>query len=706
MQETARRVIRGVSIVVFVELVGCGGGGSGSSAMPPGGSPPPPATYSATSGVAQKGPLILGSAITAQELTATLSPNGKQYSYQTNSNLGTFNPNSTFTSQYIGVGATGYYFDEAANAVSSGTITLNGISDLSSDSVLNVNLLTTLAYQRVQSLVTKSGMTFTAARQQAEAEVLSAFNIRNVPQLSAFGTLDLSKGSDGDHILAAISSLFVYGNTSGNLAALMASAQSDIGTNGKLTNSSTMTALSTAAQSLDPSIISSNLTQQYASVGITFAPSDISDWIDQDGDNLVGHFKFAITNATESSSFSFPSAITDSYASSAVSISGGELSINGTPSVSPAMIKAGDVVSVAPAPGVFPGNAFTAYLLSGTTPIAKAMFVNTTSNIWTRAFGLPYTAAQPMSVVLQSGKILIVGGNNTANLASAAVYDPAVGSWLQAPSMSKPRVMGTATLLPNGKVLVTGGQNTVFESTTEIYDPVSNTWSPAASMSVSRMGHAAALLPNGTVLVIGGQGGGPPLATCEIYDPTTNSWTAAASMANARMSPVIATLANGKILVTGSPAEIYDPATGSWSGAGSMSVGREQESATLLQNGKVLVAGGGGGGPTLPAELYDPVSNSWSTTGPMNVPRSAHAATLMTNGQVIVTGGVDSMGTVVATAEVYDPTTNTWTPIASMRYNRAFHFASLLSDGALLVCAGDNYSAPPTAYMSSCETYW
>jgi hypothetical protein len=30
MQETARRVIRGVSIVVFVELVGCGGGGSGS----------------------------------------------------------------------------------------------------------------------------------------------------------------------------------------------------------------------------------------------------------------------------------------------------------------------------------------------------------------------------------------------------------------------------------------------------------------------------------------------------------------------------------------------------------------------------------------------------------------------------------------------------------------------------------------------------
>jgi hypothetical protein len=56
--------------------------------------------------------------VTAQELDASLSPTGKQYSYQINSDLGTFSPTSTFGSQYIGLNATGYYFDELANAVS------------------------------------------------------------------------------------------------------------------------------------------------------------------------------------------------------------------------------------------------------------------------------------------------------------------------------------------------------------------------------------------------------------------------------------------------------------------------------------------------------------------------------------------------------------------------------------------------------------
>ena len=93
----------------------CGGGG---------GNPTPPTITSQPQNVAaalgaQKGPLIKGSTVTAQELDASLTPTGKQYSFQTDSDLGTFSPTSAFTSQYIGVNATGYYFDELANAVSS-----------------------------------------------------------------------------------------------------------------------------------------------------------------------------------------------------------------------------------------------------------------------------------------------------------------------------------------------------------------------------------------------------------------------------------------------------------------------------------------------------------------------------------------------------------------------------------------------------------
>jgi hypothetical protein len=120
--------------------------------------------------------LIQGSLVAAQELDANLSPTSKQYTYQINSNLGTFNPTSVFSSQYIGLNATGHYYDEVVNAISGGTITLNGYSDLASASVLNVNLLTTLAYQRIQHLVA-SGMNCTAARTQAESEVLAVFHI-------------------------------------------------------------------------------------------------------------------------------------------------------------------------------------------------------------------------------------------------------------------------------------------------------------------------------------------------------------------------------------------------------------------------------------------------------------------------------------------------------------------------------------------------
>jgi len=65
-------------VLLSVLLASCGGGGGGGS----GGTtpPPPPVTYTAKSGVAQKGPLIKGSSVTAQELDAKLSPTGKQYS--------------------------------------------------------------------------------------------------------------------------------------------------------------------------------------------------------------------------------------------------------------------------------------------------------------------------------------------------------------------------------------------------------------------------------------------------------------------------------------------------------------------------------------------------------------------------------------------------------------------------------------------------
>jgi hypothetical protein len=326
----------------------CGGGGSSGDSA--GGSPNGgggSATYTAGSGLAQKGPLIKGSTVTAQELSAALSPTGQEFTYEVTSNLGTFAPTSTFTSQYIGLNANGYYFDEVQNAVSSGQVSLTGYSDLTVDKVLNVNLLTTLAYQRIQALMANSGLGFVAARTQAENEVLAALNIPP-GNYGGFGTLDLSGNTDGDDILAAVSSLFVYGNSAGPLSQLIANFQSDIGANGVITSASTKAQLIAAAEGINPSSVAANLTAEYSSEGLSVTAANLSEWIAQSGDGVIGKFAFQVPDATPSTVFTFPSFVATQYAGNSISATTGQLPVNGAPAIGAVTISAGDVLTLSP----------------------------------------------------------------------------------------------------------------------------------------------------------------------------------------------------------------------------------------------------------------------------------------------------------------------------------------------------------------------
>ena len=699
-----------VLVPLSVLLASCSGGGS--SAPPP---PPPPPTYTANSGIAQKGPLIKGSTVTAQELDAKLSPTGKQYSYQITSDLGTFSPTSTFGSQYIGLNATGYYFDEVQNAVSGGPITLKGYSDLTAESVLNVNLLTTLAYQRIQQLVVSSSMTISAATTQAENEVLTALNIPPTGY-GSFGTLDLGGGTDGDHILAAISSIFTFGNSSGQLSSLIAEFQSDIGANGVITVAATRTALATASQSVNPGLIAANLSQKYATVGVSFTATNITDWIDQDGDGLIGRFKFQVHRATASSTFTFPSYVTSLVVGSTVSVSAGQLSINGTMATGPVTVKAGDTLSLSPGASGLPNGTLTSYLLNGTSKAARVDFAS--EGAWHAAGSLVQGRYAHTATLLATGKVLVAAGTtNTCCLASAELYDPVTNTWSAGGNLATARNSHAATLLPNGKVLVTGGsdQATFGFASAELYDPTSNAWSPAASLATGRLEHTATLLGSGKVLVVGGiDAGGVGLTSAELYDPATNTWSAGASLATGRYLHSATLLSNGKVLVAGGDqtgtftglvsAEFYDPVTNTWTAAGSLVTARFDHSATLLPNGEVLVAGGYGSGSAhlASAELYDPVANAWSAAASLSTARVSHSATLLPEGKVLVVGGINATPAAVASAELYDPLTNAWLAAASLSTARAQQTATLLQNGAVLISGGDD----GTNFLVNAESYY
>ncbi len=331
--------------------------------------------FSASSGTAQKGPLIKGSGVTVQELSKNLTPNGKQYSFQINSDLGTFEPNTRFSSQYVSIAASGYYFNESSGQISDGPVVLYGLSDLSSESSLNVNLLTMLAYQRVQVLITQSGMGFSDARAQAEGEVLTALGIRKGSIQGAFGALDIAAGTDGARALAAVSSVFAHGNTAGNLSQLMANFQSDLADDGKISNAATLATLAASARAINPVQVADNLNRKYAATNAFFMPADIANWIDQDGDGLLGQSEFQVNGASASSVFTLPSFLTSPYVGTGLSVTTGRLVVNGSVVSGSVQLKKGDVIGVQPPAGVLPDGALTIYVMSGASRIAKVSFI-------------------------------------------------------------------------------------------------------------------------------------------------------------------------------------------------------------------------------------------------------------------------------------------------------------------------------------------
>src|SRR5215471_7210356 len=160
----------------------------------------------------------------------------------------------------------------------------------------------------------------------------------------------------------------------------------------------------------------------------------------------------------------------------------------------------------------------------------------------------------------------------------------------------------SAILLQDGKILIVGGDDANgLVGQAEIFDPISLTSSIIAATSVAlRTDHTATLLSDGRVLIIGGVDSNGLLSSTEFYNPyavPAPSFTAGPALLRARSGHTATVLADGKILVAGGEAsgsaEIFDPISQSFSlVSGNLNTPRQYHSAVLLNNGKVLIAGG------------------------------------------------------------------------------------------------------------------
>ena len=157
------------------------------------------------SGYVQKGPYVQGTEITVRELDSSLTPTGRTFTGTIDDNTGSFSVKGELAYSIVELSADGYYFNEVSGSLSTAKLTLSALSDLSDSTSVNVNLMTHLEKKRVEYLI-GTGLSFSAAKSQAQGEILNMFNIDNVT-LGNSETLDISKSGDGNATLLAISAI-------------------------------------------------------------------------------------------------------------------------------------------------------------------------------------------------------------------------------------------------------------------------------------------------------------------------------------------------------------------------------------------------------------------------------------------------------------------------------------------------------------------
>lgn len=223
------------------------------------------------SGVTQKGPFLMGSKVLIREMEdgRTLTQTGNSFNGKILNDKGEFKINARMlVSQYVMLEATGYYRNEVTGLNSNSQLTLFAITDVNDRSIVNINLLTHLEYERVIYLVTQKKMKVRAAKKQAQKEVLGLLNI-DATDFSNSEDLNIAGASDEDGALLAFSLMFQGDRTVADLTSLLQTIANDMEKDGKWDDTTTRMKIAEWSADADSSGLLSKIRQNVKNWGLS-----------------------------------------------------------------------------------------------------------------------------------------------------------------------------------------------------------------------------------------------------------------------------------------------------------------------------------------------------------------------------------------------------------------------------------------------------
>ncbi|PIE24494.1 MAG: hypothetical protein CSA62_04240 [Planctomycetota bacterium] len=283
-----------------------------------------------------------------------------------------------------------------------------------------------------------------------------------------------------------------------------------------------------------------------------------------------------------------------------------------------------------------------------------------------------------VAVTLKDGRVLLIGGLNSAGkaIASCEIFDPQQKRFFRTGSMKASRALHAAALLPSGKVLVCGGAQDLSDplkavgsilKSSEIFDPSTGRWSQGPNMGKHRAIHAISETTGGRLLLVGGVTYGflnlpGTTKSCELYDPKGNRFVATGSLPYSAGYPTLFPMrkiggSSDELLAVGginatinylaakaiNRAAIYNGKTGRWTSIGNLPTATVSP-ALGVAGGILHVIGGAAGSVTKPMPIascarYDAAAKRFYATTKLPVSRGGAVAISLRSGQLLIAGG-------------------------------------------------------------------